>query len=485
MTYKKLLLLHAFLLLALHMQAQMQMGIAHDNVNVTENIRINPALAVDPIPWLDIKLTGIYAIAVNNGAYMQKDSVNIWKNQYPSELTQNFNQTKVGGQMEAMVYGPAFNMSLGKFSIGLNTGVRNYLYGRDLNQEIAQAIIDGPQIPEYYGQQLEGGNYRVKGMSFAEIGVNGGYMLYEMGGRVINIGANVKYLFGIGGINMLVDNFSYEMQDTTQATIYDFTGKYGGGNLKFGSGKGVGIDIGITFEKKVNKNTFIPHNRVSKCRYTEYLYRIGFSVLDIGSVKFNRSSYYREVENGSGPWNDYATYEVNSISDIISEVDQLVSNGIVDRDNKYKAKLPLSFSLQFDYNVGQGIYVNTFLLYGAGLKNSFGAERLSMLAITPRYETKRMGFAAPFSINELGRSGLGLSVRFWYLAFGTDNILPLIFNMNIYRMDAYVQLKLPIYASNKCKKKGLGENLWHFKDCSGPGAPNPRGRQKRDYTSSR
>jgi hypothetical protein len=467
----------------LHAQGQMQMGIAHDNVNVTENIRINPALAVDPIPWFDIKLTGIYAIAVNNGVYMEKDSVNIWKNQYPTELTQNFNKNQVSGQSEAIVYGPAFNVSLGKFSVGMNTAFRNYVVGRDLTKEITQAIVDGPQIPEYYNQKLDGGNYRVKGMSFAEIGVNGGYMLYEMGGTIVNIGANVKYIFGVGGINMLVDNFSYEMQDTTTATIYDYTGQYGGGDLRFGSGKGVGIDLGITYEKKVNKNMYIPHNPSSKCRYTEYLYRIGFSVLDIGSVKFKRSAY-RKVENGGGPWNDYATYEVESISDIISEADQLVGNGIVDSDTEYKAKLPLSFSLQFDYNVGQGIFVNAFLLYGAGLKNSFGAERLSMLAITPRYETKRMGFAAPISINELGKAGLGFSVRFWYLSFGTDNILPLVFNMNIYRMDAYAQLKFPILKSNKCKKKGLGENIWHFKDCSGPGAPSPRGKQKRDYSSN-
>ena len=104
-----------------------------------------------------------------------------------------------------------------------------------------------------------------------------------------------------------------------------------------------------------------------------------------------------------------------------------------------------------------------------------------MLAITPRYETKRLGLAAPFSINQFGRAGLGFSIRFWYLSFGTDNFLPLVFNMDIYRLDAYAQIKIPLFASPNCRRKGLGETKWRFKDCSGPGSPRPRGKQKRDY----
>jgi hypothetical protein len=460
--------------------SQMQMGIAHDNMNVTENIRINPALSVDPIPWMDIKITGVYGIAVNNSVYMHKDSFNLFRKEYPDELSQNMSRTKVGGQVEGTVYGPAASISFGKFSVGLNMAFRNYVIGRNLTKEITQAIVEGPRLPEYYNVPLEGSNYRLKGMSFTEFGLNGGYMIYEMGGNALNIGATVKYLVGVSSANMLVDNFAYEMFDTTNAVISNFSGRYGGTDPEFFSGTGFGLDLGITYEEKVNRTSFTPHSPGSKCRYTEYLYRVGFSILDIGSIKFNNSPY-REVENASGPWIDYNTSSAQSIEEGIAEADQLLSNGITVRENTYKARLPLSFSFQFDYNVGQGLYVNAFLLYGAGLKNSFGAERLSMISITPRYEDNRIGIAAPLSINQLGRAGLGLSFRIWYLSFGTDNIIPILFNTNVYRLDAYAQLKIPILKSQQCKRKGLGETNWRFKDCSGPGAPSPRGKQKRDY----
>ena len=480
MELKKLLLLLVAFTMYSNLHAQMQMGLAHDNVNVTETVRINPAHSVDPIPWIDIKIVGIYAFLGNNTAYMKKDSFNLFKKEFPNELTQNFGREKANGQVESIIYGPAINVSFGKFSIGLNSAFREYTIGRKLPQDITRAIIDGPQIPDYYGVPQDGSNYRVKSLAFGEVGINGGYMVYQMGGTVINVGASVKYLFGVGGLNMLVDNYSYELHDSTDATINNFTGQYSGTDFKFNSGKGIGVDLGVTFEKKVNKNKFTPHDPISKCRYTEYLYRVGFSVLDIGSIKFKNSAA-RTVNGGNGAWNNYSELNVSSIGDIISKADSLVGNGITESTTTYKAKLPLSFSLQFDYNIGRGLFVNAFALYGAGLKNSFGAERVSMIAITPRYETKRIGVAIPLSVNQFGNTGIGLSIRFWYLSFGVDNFVPVFFDTDVYRIDAYAQLKIPILKSNRCKRKGLGETGWHFKDCSAPGSRQPKGKTKRDY----
>ena len=483
MELKKLLLLLVTLFMYVNLNAQMQMGIAHDNLNVTENVRINPALSVDPIPWLDIKVMGLYAFMGNNTAYMKKDSFNLFKKEFPNELTQNFDRATANGQVESIIYGPAANMSFGKFSVGVNSAVRMYTLGRKLPQDISRAIIDGPKIPDYYGQPQEGSNYRAKSLTFGEVGINGGYMIYELGGTTINIGGSVKYLFGIGGINMLVDNYSYELHDSTNSTINNFTGQYSGTDFKFNSGKGIGIDLGATFEKKVNKTKYTPHDPISKCKYSEYLYRIGFSILDIGSIKYKNSDS-RTVVNGSGTWSNYSEFNATSIRGIISKADSLVGNGITESSTEYKAKLPLSFSLQFDYNIGRGLYVNAFAIYGAGLKNSFGAERASMFAITPRYETKRIGVAVPLSVNQFGNTAIGLSFRFWYLSFGVDNFVPIFFNIDVYRIDAYAQIKIPILKSNRCKRKGLGETGWHFKDCNAPGARKPKGKKtKRDYRS--
>jgi hypothetical protein len=104
-----------------------------------------------------------------------------------------------------------------------------------------------------------------------------------------------------------------------------------------------------------------------------------------------------------------------------------------------------------------------------------------MLAITPRFEAKHFGVSLPVSMNTLLKPGLGVGLRFWYLTIGTDNIFPYLIDMDIYRMDIYAHVKIPIYKNTDCRKRGLGEYDWHFSDCSAPGASKPRKRRKKKH----
>ena len=454
--------------------SQMQMGIVHDNINVTEGIRINPALAVDPMVWLDVHAVGLYVFGSSNAAYLAKEDFNPLLGQMPSSLSQNLSVNTVSGQIEGTIMGPALNVSLGKFSVGVSSAFRNYAVGRSISKEFAQGLIYGLQLPEYYGDTLTGDNYRAKAVSFIETGVNGGMILHQKGNKVVNIGINAKYLLGIGGVNFLVDNFSYSMIDSTDASVFNYTGKYGGSNFAFHPGTGYAIDMGITYEKKVAPCRYYkPHSPQSNCKYVDYEYRIGFSILDLGSMKF-KGSAYREVSNASGNWTDYSGTRSGNINEVIEEMDNVFANGITQSSTTYKAKLPLSFALQFDYNFGRGIYVNSSLIYGVALKNSFGGERLSMLAVTPRFEGKRLGVSVPLSINSFWRPGLGLAIRYWFLTIGTDNLAPYLINMDVYRLDVYAHIKVPIFVNPKCRKRGLGEYDWKFSDCSAPGAHKSR-----------
>ena len=454
--------------------SQMQMGIAHDNINVLDGIRINPALAVDPLPYLDIRGGGMYFFGTSNGAYLAADDFSPFTGKFPSEVSQNMNIEKVDGQVDFVLLGPAITAAIGKYSIGVSTAFRNYATGVNIPKEFTRGLIDGFQIPDYYGQRLEGQNYRTKAVSFLEFGLNGGMIVHQKGNTVVNFGINLKYLLGIGGLDFLVDDFQYQMHDSVNADVYEFTGKYGGSDLGFHPGVGYGADLGFTIEKKVAPARYYePHSPKSNCKYLDYVYRFGFSVLDIGAIKF-KGSYYRDAVNSKGEWDNYANTRVKDVGQVISELDKALISGVVDSKPTYYAKLPLSFSMQFDYNMGRGIFLNSTLVYGAPLKNSFGGERISMLAITPRYEGKRFGISAPVSINTTWKPAIGFGLRFWFLTIGTDNIIPWVVDMDVYRLDLYAHLKVPVFVNTKCKKRGLGEYDWHFSDCSAPGSRRVR-----------
>lgn len=478
MNFFKYTIILAIIFCSIEASSQMQMGIAHDNVNVTEGIRINPALGVDPLTWIDIHAAGLYVFGASNGAYLAKDEFSPLTGKFPSQTSQNLSVNDVDGQVEFTITGPAVNASLGKYSIGVSTALRNYAVGRNIPKEFTRGLIYGLQIPEYYGDTLSGTEYRTKALSFLEFGVNGGMILYQKGNDLINLGINAKYHLGLGGVNFLVDDFTYSMADSSNAYVSNYTGKYGGSDIAFHPGTGFSIDIGFTYEKKVAPCKYYkPHSPQSNCKYIDYKYRVGFSMLDLGSIRF-KGSAYREVQNANGPWDNYGATRTGDISDIIDEMDDVFGNGVTDSDSKYKAKLPLSFAFQFDYNFGQGFFINSSLIYGVALKNSFGAERVSLLAVTPRFEGKRFGVSAPLSINSIWKPGLGLAFRFWFLTIGTDNIAPYIFNVDVYRFDIYAHLKVPIFVNTKCKKRGVGESFWRFSDCSAPGARGPRKKRR-------
>ena len=264
--------------------SQSQMGIVHDNINVTEGIRLNPARAVDPRPWLDIHVGGLYFFGASNGAYLAAEEFSPLSGKFPSQISQNYNIDKVDGQIEGFALGPAMNISLGKFSLGLSSAFRNYAIGRNIPLEFTRGLIYGLQIPDYYGQRLSGGNYRTKALSFIEVGMNGGMIAHQKGNILVNVGINFKYMLGIGGIDFLVDDFNYEMIDSTNAFVYNYTGKYGGADFGFHPGVGYGADLGVTLEKKVAPSRhYTPHSPQSNCKYVDYVYRLGFSILDIGA----------------------------------------------------------------------------------------------------------------------------------------------------------------------------------------------------------
>lgn len=459
---------------------QYQMGITHDNLNVTEGIQLNPALAVDPIPWLDLHIGGLYVFGASNAAYIDGDDFNLFSPGSISELSQNLQIEKVNGQIENYVQGPSINASLGKYSVGISSGVKTFATGSNIPKEFARGLISGLQIPEYYGSELNGSNYRAKTISYMEFGVNAGMILHQKGNLVINGGVNLKYLLGLGGLNFIADDFNYIMHDSSNATVNNFDGKYGGSDYGFHPGVGYGADIGFTIEKKVAPSRYYsPHSVKSNCKYVDYVYRLGFSILDIGAIKF-KGSYYREAQNASGNWDNYQDTRTGNVSAIIEDLDNIFNgNGITESSASYKAKLPLSFSLQFDYNLGDGFFINSTVLYAAPLKKSFGGERISMIAITPRFEGKRLGVSIPVSMNTTWKPAIGIALRFWYLTIGTDHLAPFLLNTDVYRLDFYAHIKIPIFKSMECKQRGLGEYDWRFSDCSAPGAKKPRKRRSR------
>jgi len=83
--------------------------------------------------------------------------------------------------------------------------------------------------------------------------------------------------------------------------------------------------------------------------------------------------------------------------------------------------------------------------------NFAGAERMSTFTLTPRYELKKLTVAVPISIYRYGKPGVGIYARLWWLSLGMNNVVPLLAKKDLYNVDVYASVNIPIFHSRPCR----------------------------------
>lgn len=444
--------------------AQGEMGLSHGNYNVTEAIRLNPAAAVDPRPYFDFHVVGGYGLLENNFIYFDRKNSNSFVGQLSTTPKSNSSHTKKSMQLEANAYGPAFNYPFGRFSVGISTAIRNYLSVRDIPFHLAKNYFENWKSMNLHGQSFESSPFRVNALSWEELGVHFGGIVHMRGFDMVNVAFNLKYLIGSGAFSFHAKDFSYSVQNQSDITFSNISAEYAAAVPGLNRGKGWGIDLGVQYKKMLEViGPYEPHSLLSNCKQIDYKYKIGFSILDLGFINFTNSSFHREVQNGNSNLNGF---NPSGVRGFIDDFDQQFEGSIAKSTGSFKAYLPATMSVQYDYNLENNFFLNGTAIFSFSKPKKFGAERLSMLAFTPRYEKPRFEVATPVSINQFLRPGIGLAVRFWFISFGTDNIIPY-FIGDAYRLDAYFHLKWKFLQSNRCKIDIL-RPAWRVNDCTAP-----------------
>lgn len=466
-TGKHILLLFWLFLTCSNLFAQGEHGLAHGNYNVTEGIRINPARAVDPVPFFDFHVLGGNAFIDNNYIFLPDKEFNLFAAKFPNEAKDNFTLTKKHGQLEVNVLGPAFNYPFRKHTIGISTAIRNYTSIRDIPFHLAKNYFDEWENIDFHNQSFEGDEFRINSLTWEELGVHFGTIVYQEGFEMINVAGNLKYILGAGGFSFKAQNFDYTLIDQNNIAFTDVDAEYTATVPGTNQGRGWGLDLGFEYKKMLEPvNGYIPHDIISDCKRIDYKYRFGVSLLDLGYINFTKSSFYRKIEDGQVQWDDFSDFNADNTRDFINDFDERFAPYITNEKTSYTAYLPAALSVQYDYNFENNYFINATALVGVRRKNKFGAERLDHLAITPRYEKPHFEIAAPVTINRFLHPGVGFAMRFWYLSFGTNNIVPYLIG-DVYGMDAYFHIKWKFLKSKRCDVELL-RPAWRVNDCTAP-----------------
>lgn len=422
---------------------QERMGIANSNYSSINSIFLNPSSSVDCRTLVMFNLVGANIYAMNNQVYVPqlrlKDAIN-----------GNVQEPEIGAKgikrfayLKAEVNAPAIVVSNQEIGAGLFVRARAELSVNNIPAELTQMLVE-QQIDTSRSFGIDIKNTRVGQMSWVEWGANFGMMYFKHNKTLITVGGNAKY---ITGVNIAYGNI-YRLNaqvNGSQFDVHNIRAKVRYNEPGWNTGKGFGLDLGITYKKTLNfVDGYYANSQKSGCKYIDYKYKVGVSLLDVGAVRFMNNTFKGEV-SGSTTINDFKNTDIDSVI----RADFKVSE---EKNVPVWATLPTAFSIQGDLNLTHHFYVNATLVQSITTARMVGVQHANLLSIAPRFETRNLEVAVPLTFYRYIYPQLGAAVRFRTFVIGMDNILPLFTKSNTYGGNIYFNLGISLFKNPACKK---------------------------------
>ncbi len=280
----------------------------------------------------------------------------------------------------------------------------------------------------------------------------------------LNAGITVKLSRGISGAHASIDDarFNRTVQGTQQAfTISKFAAQYGyssnydrwlssnstGQNLNnffnYTEG-GASIDIGV--EYLIKPQTVGTVNDDDD--YFDYDWKLGASILDLGLSQYKYGVQSRRI-NGILQTvtdiniNNKLDSSINSIERFNDSAATVANIGGL--SGIFRILNPTRLVLNADRYINGAFFVNAELslnLSGMFGKKFLYVRQMNLITVTPRWETKRLGFYLPVAINTEKNFWIGGAIKLGPLLVGLHNLAYLVSKSSMHKGGGYVALTI-------------------------------------------
>ncbi len=299
--------------------------------------------------------------------------------------------------------------------------------------------VFGPRTFLFYNQDNPELEARATSSSWMEFYLAYARTLYNNETERLNVGASLKILRGMAGGFAELNNIGIEEINDNDRTLYIVaggTGRYGysanigdgssftASNLFSGIRTGFSLDLGVEyFIKSQSVSTMFDDESLP-----DYDWKIGASLLDIGWNSYVHNTANREaagfIENVDG---QILTDKFNGVNDVASFNDTVATlvNQIDSLQGNFKIAMPARAVINVDRYLSGNFYLNTQLSLNlaSGRGNNLAVKEPAFLTVTPRWETRKLGFFMPVQVNRHGNFWVGVAVKAGPLLLGTHNLL--------------------------------------------------------------
>jgi hypothetical protein len=278
----------------------------------------------------------------------------------------------------------------------------------------------------------------------------------------LNGGISLKLTRGMSGAFATAKNVGVVSEQNNDQTIY----KIVNGDVKYGysenygdassintsdiltNGKiGVAVDLGVEYTIKSQAVGVFDDDDMA-----EYDWKLGVSLLDLG---WNTYTYSSESRHASSLKNDVSSLVLqekfsgtNGVGSFNDSVATIVNN-FTPLTGDFKVINPARVVINVDRYVSGNVFVNGELSVNLipGGKKSYVLKESKFLTVTPRWETRKLGFFAPVQINRHGNFWIGGAVKAGPLLIGTHNLLNIFSKNKFPGSGAYLALTIRPFES--------------------------------------
>ncbi|MCF8365470.1 MAG: DUF5723 family protein [Bacteroidales bacterium] len=443
-------------------------GITLSNYSGINSVRLNPSDLVNSQLYYDVNVLAGDIFLENNFLFIHKEDYGLLKflkknPEIPSTgvpgqgLDYNQSSKLIQGFEQTNFLGPSFSIALGDQAFGLSTRVVSMTSIKDLPEYLGELMYEGLNYDTLYGIPQNHNRFDAASAGWWEIGFSYARNFRKSHFEKWSFGANVRRLWGYAGAYLVNYNADYTLLNDTVIDIgyldagigfsipldYD-TNDFPDDGKTF-KGRGTVLDIGVTYTKKQSVSAIRSYKSYCQYEYDDYLYKIGVSLLDIGSLRFTENAQEHRFENASLLWESIDTLEYRNINDLSGQLSK-VFYGDPDASliaDSFVLGMPAALSIQADYNYYPKWHIASLVVVPLKLRNE-QLHRPSQALLSLRYETDKFEIALPVSLYDFQKPRIGLSARLYYFTIGTDKLGGFFGFDDFYGMDLYFSAKFHI-----------------------------------------
>jgi hypothetical protein len=427
------------------------------------NVHNNPAAIVNvPVKW-DLTLLGIQDKHSTNIATVHNYS--LLSNPANSEYELAPGEYKRKGDVNVNLNLLNFRLALNQRSaIAAGINFRSYTRVRSSRYNFYDTLQSFRDFFVLNENNREDMNLNMISSSWMEVYGSYGQTILDDGHLRLNGGVTLKINRGLSGAFAQMNGGAFRktgsFPDSYVATSVNFDFAYSenydrvnndqgsGSNFRnFTSGLQTGISADFGLELLI-KRPYVT-NRQREEEYYDYDWKIGASLIDLGYSSFNNGKYGTILSGLRTGITDETLDQkfdstINSFGQFRDSLATLFNTAASYRGG-FNILHPARLVINVDKFINDAFFINADLSLGVNrlipVKNN-QLRDLSVLTVTPRWETRKKGFYLPVQYNSANKLWVGGAVRYGPVLFGLHNFANLFSKKRMQQGIAYLAIIL-------------------------------------------